>query len=285
MHFFDYQLGKLGKKNPATVSDENICERRRAYQKRFDVAKVQRHHESGKEAHIATFEKSPRYLAYPHIPGFVKRITPWTKVLVTLRNPIDRAYSHYKMDFVAFSNKPKFPSFEQAVNNEVQKLRAAGQSTAPTLDEYLSAPDTHSDEDFALPANQGLMERKMELGDFSKKRKKRALQLRYLSRGFYAQQLSFWFDYFKLDDDLKIIQYEKFNEDEPKVFREILEFIGVDPDAWDVSDEIFEKDFRPSKKIEKKMDTTTRDYLEKLYKPYNDELVYVLGEEWSGVWV
>jgi len=277
----------MGKKNPATVSDEDICERRRAYQKYFDVAKVQRYHESGKEARIATFEKSPRYIAYPHIPGFVKRITPWTKVLVTLRNPIDRAYSNYKMDFVASSKKSNFPSFEQEVNDEVEKLRAAGQSTAPTLDEYLNAPSTYSDEDFALPANQGLMERKMELGDFSNagSTKKRALQLKYLSRGFYAQQLSFWFDYFELDNDLKIIQYEKFKEDEPKVFREILEFIGVDPDAWDMNDEIFEKDFRPSKKVERKMDTATRDYLEKLYKPYNDELVYLLGEEWSGVWL
>ena len=58
-HFFDWKLGgNLYRQDPANVSDAVICERRRTYQQNFDLAKVQRHHQSGSDVKIATFEKT-----------------------------------------------------------------------------------------------------------------------------------------------------------------------------------------------------------------------------------
>ena len=42
-------------------------------------------------------EKSPNYLIDPVVPGRVKSVVPNVKLLVLLRNPVDRAYSHYKL--------------------------------------------------------------------------------------------------------------------------------------------------------------------------------------------
>ena len=40
-------------------------------------------------------EASPTYLFYPTVPSRMKKILPDVKLIVILRNPVDRAYSHY----------------------------------------------------------------------------------------------------------------------------------------------------------------------------------------------
>ena len=40
-------------------------------------------------------ETSPIYLFYPMVPGRMKKLLPDVKLIVILRNPVDRAYSHY----------------------------------------------------------------------------------------------------------------------------------------------------------------------------------------------
>lgn len=40
-------------------------------------------------------EATPAYLFFPHIPKLIRQHMPEVKLIVSLRNPIDRAYSHY----------------------------------------------------------------------------------------------------------------------------------------------------------------------------------------------
>jgi len=286
VHFFDYKLNGYRGRHPESVSDEDICERRRAYQKHFDVEKVQSMIAAGEENKIATFEKTPRYLCYTHIPGYVKRIAPWTKILITLRNPVDRAYSQWKMNASRMRDDPNFPSFEKFVAYNVEQLKDLGLSKAPTLKQFRR--NEYNNEDFELPAGQTLMQRKLDLSDFNTTpREKRKILLEEIPRGFYAQQIVNWLDYFEYGKEMKIIQYEKLQEDKPGVFRDILNFIDVDAGAWEVDDEVFTLDYRPvelGEKAKQDLDNTTRAYLEHFYKPYNDELADLLGEEWRGIW-
>ena len=41
-------------------------------------------------------EASPSYFINPTVPKLVKQLMPSTKLICLLRNPIDRAYSHYQ---------------------------------------------------------------------------------------------------------------------------------------------------------------------------------------------
>ncbi|MBM3231707.1 sulfotransferase, partial [Candidatus Peregrinibacteria bacterium] len=45
----------------------------------------------------AVGETSPAYLAVPDSPKLIKKLIPDVKLIVILRNPIERAYSHYLM--------------------------------------------------------------------------------------------------------------------------------------------------------------------------------------------
>lgn len=48
--------------------------------------------------HKAIGEASVSYLFYPSVPGKIKELIPDAKIIMSLRDPVDRAYSHYFME-------------------------------------------------------------------------------------------------------------------------------------------------------------------------------------------
>jgi hypothetical protein len=63
---------------------------------------------------------SPSYLLHPKVPERVRDALPHVKLIALLRNPVDRAYSHYQMSF----RKGIEPlSFEEAIAAEPDRLR------------------------------------------------------------------------------------------------------------------------------------------------------------------
>ncbi|MEQ8464899.1 MAG: sulfotransferase domain-containing protein [Coleofasciculus sp. E1-EBD-02] len=52
-----------------------------------------------------TFEDSPSYLYYEHIPQLIKQDLGNIKMIAILRNPVDRAYSAWQM-YHSYSNLP-----------------------------------------------------------------------------------------------------------------------------------------------------------------------------------
>ena len=69
--------------------------------------------------YYVTGEASPRYLIHPDAPKNAYDTLPQAKLIAILRNPVDRAYSHYHH----MARKGKEPlSFEEAVNRELEQL-------------------------------------------------------------------------------------------------------------------------------------------------------------------
>jgi hypothetical protein len=67
--------------------------------------------------HQVTGEASPYYLFDENVPPRIKKDLPDVKLIVLLRNPIDRAYSAYNMN-KRRENRGDFPTFEEAIANE-----------------------------------------------------------------------------------------------------------------------------------------------------------------------
>jgi hypothetical protein len=66
-----------------------------------------------------TGEATPHYILDPLVPELVKQIIPQVKLIVLLRNPIERAYSQYNM----FAKQGlETLSFEQALEIEPERL-------------------------------------------------------------------------------------------------------------------------------------------------------------------
>lgn len=78
---------------------------------------------------------TPRYMVFPQVARRVAEVMPDTKVLVLLRDPVDRAYSDWKMRRrVGHESR----SFEEAVK---QQMRTRSELTAP--DVHLSPLDLY----------------------------------------------------------------------------------------------------------------------------------------------
>lgn len=53
---------------------------------------------AGVKSEKAVGEASVSYLFYPDVPGKIKAFNPDARIIMVLRNPIDRGFSHYLMD-------------------------------------------------------------------------------------------------------------------------------------------------------------------------------------------
>jgi len=74
-----------------------------------------------------TGEATPRYLYHPHSLDRIKKLTPNAKFLIILRNPIDRAFSHYNMNmnigFEKLSFEDAIKSENSRIENEYEKMK------------------------------------------------------------------------------------------------------------------------------------------------------------------
>eukprot|EP00977_Amphora_coffeiformis_P012180 scaffold2997_cov182-Amphora_coffeaeformis.AAC.10 len=65
-----------------------------------------------------------------------------------------------------------------------------------------------------------------------------------------------------------------------EVLDEISNFVGIPSHNYTV--DVLNNKYHEGVKAE--MDASTRDFLRRFYKPYNNELADLLGEEWRDVW-
>ena len=134
-------------------------------------------------------EATPRYLDHPHAPKRIKKHIPNTKLIVLLRNPIDRAYSHWNM--MVNHNRENL-SFEDAIDNEEQRT-------------------------------EGLLEKMEKSNSFYSKE---YYWYSYLERGLYAKKLKNWFKLFPKEQFL-ILKSEKLFSEPADVFKQTQNFLNI----------------------------------------------------------
>lgn len=83
---------------------DNLLSSPEDYLQRFNLANPK----------MMTGEITPSYLTVPHAPLLAASICPEVKVLVILRNPVDRAYSHWKVSLWVEGKIPWGTSFLKA---------------------------------------------------------------------------------------------------------------------------------------------------------------------------
>ena len=136
-----------------------------------------------------TGEATPRYLHYPHAPKRIFSMLPNVKLIILLRNPIDRAYSHYQMEVDSGHEKL---SFEDAISNEEERITS-------------DMKKMENDENFYSV-------------NFYRKS--------YLTRGIYVDQLKRWFKYFPREKFL-ILKSEDLYSNPSNTYQQVLDFLGL----------------------------------------------------------
>jgi Sulfotransferase domain len=147
------------------------------------------HARTGK--HLITGEASPYYLFHPHAPSRIKALLPSIKLIVLLRDPVERAFSSYHHQVRAGRESL---SFAEAVDQEPARLASDLQR--------LSRDQSY----------KGAAHRRFS----------------YVARGVYADQLDPWFRLFTRDQ-LLVIRSEDFFDDPATTVSEVLQFLGLSP--------------------------------------------------------
>ncbi|MFL6021612.1 MAG: sulfotransferase family protein [Gaiellaceae bacterium] len=148
-------------------------------------------------------EASPSYLFHPLAPQRVAQLLPNARLIALLRNPVDRAFSHYQHE-VSLGREPL--TFEQAIEREETRMRGE-------LERMLADPAYFSEPWWNYT---------------------------YVARGRYAEQLARWFEAFPREQ-LLVLLTEELAQDTPAAYRRVLDFLGVDQHALSSYPRIFER--------------------------------------------
>jgi hypothetical protein len=138
---------------------------------------------------VLTGEASPLYLFHPLAPERIKIVLPGVKMIVILRNPVDRAYSHYQRE-----RRDGFESlsFEEALAHEDERM--AGEQ------EKMLTPGINRSYNFS--------------------------HYSYKARGLYADQLRLWFSLFPREQFL-ILRNEDLSANPEETFERVYQFLGI----------------------------------------------------------
>jgi hypothetical protein len=257
-HFFDTRSDILADLD----SNERICQALHEYSRFFDMERIMTGVGNNSVASIITFEKTPSYMVYPHIPGIIKKLCPWVKIIISLRDPVDRLHSSYFED-----------DFDAEVDRQLDDLRRAGLIHAPPLRSFV--PGSEDPKQFAV--TKRIRRTHNQKGKVAS---------RGVFRGLYSLQIVHWLRHFQLGTSLKVIKDFHRTTNRSKVLNEILEFVGATPFEFDEStlSAVYGPNNGPNRKARAPLRFKTRYYLKTLYRPYNEELASYLGEEWRRIW-
>jgi Sulfotransferase domain len=152
-------------------------------------------------------EASPSYLFHPLAPERVRALVPDARLVVLVRNPIDRALSHYHHE-VALGREQL--SFEQALDAEEERLRGEEER-------LLADPSYFSREWWSHT---------------------------YKARGRYAEQLERWLAVFPREQLLVVPSEELLAKPEAAHAR-VLDFLRARPHRLDSYPRVFERRYEP----------------------------------------
>ena len=145
---------------------------------------------------MLTGEATPYYIFHPAAPERVAKVLPNVKLIVLLRNPVDRAYSHY--NHMLRVGRELLP-FEEAIAREAERL------------------DGEAEKIVAEPRYSTF----------------KHLHYSYLARGRYIEQLEKWFALFPRRQ-IQILPSEELYTSPATAYRQAVEFLGLS--AWEPGD-------------------------------------------------
>jgi len=179
---------------------------------------------------MLTGEATPRYIYNPNALHRIKKALPKCKFIILLRNPIDRAFSHYTMNI---KNEYEYLSFEDALKKENERIKNRVKKMKKDLNYFSWNYDLYA----------------------------------YLEHGIYVNQLKRWMEVFPREQFL-IIQSEEFLKNKSQTYQNVLKYLDLpkwEPDEFT----LFKKrNYKEKMNVEtrKKLSEFFRPHNEKLYE-------------------
>jgi hypothetical protein len=150
-------------------------------------------------------EASPAYLFHPLAPERALATVPKARLIALVRDPVDRALSHYHHE-VALGREPL--SFEGAIEAEPERTRGEEQRLIREPGYFSHAWWDHA----------------------------------YLARGLYARQLERWLAVFP-SEQLLVLPSEELAADPAGTYQRVLDFLGAAPHELRDYPRVYEQEY------------------------------------------
>jgi hypothetical protein len=214
---------------------------------------------------------TPHYIYQSdRLPARIVCVVPWAKIMVLLRDPMERARSQYdmKLRFHGHSRakrkvsnakgKSNVVSFHKYIRNDLAALQETGviqDWTKVDFDTFFDSPAM--DEAWRTYMNSGMNAP--------------------IGMSLYAIQLK---TFLVLPNEFMAIQSEKLMQETNETYGKVLDFLGLER----ISLQSYTKINSAGKTRRTKMNPETEALLHQVFAPFNRKLGEMLGKEWEGVW-
>ncbi len=187
-----------------------------------------------KHGKFLTYDVTPFYIYNPLVAKRILESFPNAKIISNLRNPIDRAYSNY---IIAFQEGDTTKTFEEVIHIAMDELK----KNKSKLNDNAYLVNVHYEN--------------------------------ILARGFYADQLKIWYEFFP-KDQLLMVSSEDLANNTNNSLNKIFNFL-------DLSDFKINDTTRKNKREYSPMKKDTRNLLIEFYKPHNEKLYRLIGRNFD----
>ncbi|HET9919099.1 MAG TPA: sulfotransferase domain-containing protein [Ktedonobacteraceae bacterium] len=234
--------------------DDHYAHGLRWYRAQFPTTFQKYYTERIRKQHFMTGESSPYYLFHPLVPERLAAVTPQAKLIILLRNPIDRAYSQHWL--TTLEGDETLP-FEEAIEREEE--RVAGE-----MEKLIASGKI---------GNDGYKSYKLR-------------HYSYLTRGIYVDQIQRWMNFFPREQFL-ILKSEDLYGNPTAIVKQALEFLGLPESAARAGSQEFKQYREPNKKGYQneqkppKLKPEVRTRLVEYFKPHNARLYKFLDRDFG----
>lgn len=177
-----------------------------------------------------TGEATANYIHHPQVPNLIKKDLPNVKLIVMLRNPVDRAFSQF---YKQVKQGRESLSFELAIKKEEERIK--GETEKMLADSSYYGLNYHN--------------------------------YSYLTAGKYYDRLKLWFEKFP-KEQIFVIKSEDFYKDPNYMYSKTLKFLNLK--HWELKTYKKLNYFSDKPKIESSIEKKLSEYFlphnEKLYK-------------------
>ncbi len=206
------------------------------------------------------FEASPVYFYNKKSVERIYKYKPDIKLIILLRNPVDRAYSSWNMynNFFVNQSVPDIISKSPPGTNGniMYKFLYKDRTTFPTFKECISyefnLTNSNSPED----------------------------EPSFIRRGLYFEQVKEYLKYFS-KDQLLILGFKELVEDKLAMLNKIENFLDISHYDFSSAKNVIDKVVVKKQKVRytEKIDETIKAELTEFYNPWNQKLFELLGKE------
>ncbi|OQX73021.1 MAG: hypothetical protein B6D61_13015 [Bacteroidetes bacterium 4484_249] len=204
------------------------------------------------------FEATPEYLYYSWAAQRIFEFNKEIKLIVLLRDPVERAYSAWNMFREIHGSKGKYSIIKKIIKKIENKESVEAFTELLLASSYPDFSDYIVDECEKIKNNNNLWEPS------------------FVRRGIYVEQLKRLYDLFDKEQIL-IFESKELKNNKINTLNKITSFLNIDRYDYQITDlqNVDKRNY--NRKIAKEEE----DYLRNFYKPYNNELYKLIGREFD----